>query len=658
MPDGTSAGEREIEVLLEEGLTFDPPPEFAAQAIADDPSIYEEAERDFEAWWEKWAGELHWFERWDEVLEWNAPWARWFVGGKLNASYNCLDRHVEAGLGDRVAYHWEGEDGERRTITYADLLEMTCRFANVLKSLGVQRDDRVAIYLPMVPEAPAAMLACARIGAPHSVVFGGFSAEAVKDRINDCEAKVVVTADFSLRRGQPLPMKESIDKVLPDCPSIEHCVVVRRTGGDVEWEQGRDVWWHESTEAASPDCPAEPLDAEQMLYLLYTSGTTAKPKGIVHTTGGYMTGVAATHKLIFDIKPDRDVFWCSADIGWVTGHSYIVYGPLANGCTSILYEGAPDYPDKDRWWEMVERYKATIFYTAPTAIRACIKWGRDYPDRHDLSSLRLLGSVGEPINPKAWLWYHEVIGAERCPIVDTWWQTETGHAMISPLPGITPTKPGSATVPFPGIRAAIYNSKGEEVKEGGGFLVLTRPWPGMFRNLYKEPERYVETYWSKYGPEVYVVGDAARRDSDGYFWVVGRTDDVINVSGHRLATMEVESALVSHDGVAEAAVVPQPDELTGHAIVAFVTMKGGGDPPEGFDVELREHVGEKIGKLARPKRIIWAEDLPKTRSGKIMRRLLKDIAAGHELGDVTTLRDPAVTEQLKQKVEARQSEED
>ncbi len=658
MADGSTTGAQEIEVLLREDLTFEPPPEFAAQANASDPAIYEEAERDYKAWWERWARELHWFEPWQDVLEWNAPWAKWFVGGKLNASYNCLDRHVEAGLGDRVAYFWEGEDGVRRTITYAELLEMTCRFANVLKSLGVQRDDRVAIYLPMVPEAPAAMLACARIGAPHSVVFGGFSAEAVKDRINDCEAKVLVTANFSLRRGKPLPMKESIDKVLPDCPSIEHCVVVRRIDDEVGWTEGRDIWWHEATRAASPECPAEPLDAEQMLYLLYTSGTTAKPKGIVHTTGGYMTGVAATHKLIFDIKPERDVFWCSADIGWVTGHSYIVYGPLANGCTSILYEGAPDYPDKDRWWEIVERYKATIFYTAPTAIRACIKWGREYPDRHDLGSLRLLGSVGEPINPKAWLWYHEVIGGERCPIVDTWWQTETGHIMISPLPGITVTKPGSATVPFPGIAAAIYDSAGNEVEEGGGFLVLTRPWPGMFRTLYKEPERYVQTYWSKYGPEIYVVGDAARRDKDGYFWVVGRTDDVINVSGHRLSTMECESAIVSHELVAEAAVVPQSDELTGQAIVAFVTVKGGGDPPEGFDRELREHVGEKIGKLARPKRFIWAEDLPKTRSGKIMRRLLKDIAEGNELGDVTTLRDPTVMEQLKVKIEKRQSEED
>jgi acetyl-CoA synthetase len=658
MADGPATSEQHIEVLLKEEQRFEPPPEFAAKANAAAPSVYETAESDFESWWESWARELHWAEPWTKVLDWDPPWAKWFVGGKLNASYNCLDRHVEAGFGDRVAYYWEGEDGDRKAITYADLLEMTSRFANVLKNLGVERDDRVAIYLPMIPEAPAAMLACARIGAPHSVIFGGFSAEAVKDRINDCEAKIMITADFSLRRGKPLPMKESIDKVLPDCPSIEHCVVVRRSGGEIPWTKGRDIWWHEATEAASPECPAEPFDAEQMLYLLYTSGTTAKPKGIVHTTGGYLTGVAATHKVIFDIKRDRDVFWCSADIGWVTGHSYIVYGPLANGCTSILYEGAPDYPDKDRWWEIAERYRCTIFYTAPTAIRSCINGGREYPDKHDLSSIRLLGSVGEPINPKAWLWYHEVIGGGRCPVVDTWWQTETGHIMISPLPGLTTTKPGSATVPFPGVDAAVYDAQGKEVTEGGGFLVLRRPWPGMFRTLYKEPDRYVETYWSRYGPDTYVVGDAARRDADGYFWVVGRTDDVINVSGHRLSTMEVESAIVSHEHVAEAAVVPQPDETTGQAIAAFVTMRGGGDPPDGFETELREHVGEKIGKLARPKRFIWADDLPKTRSGKIMRRLLRNIAEGHELGDVTTLRDPTVMDKLADKIAKAQSEED
>ena len=654
MSDGQAA---ELEVLLGDEQVFDPPTEFSEQANASDPAVHERADRDPEGWWEGWARELDWAEPWSRVLEWDAPWAKWFVGGKLNVSHNCLDRHVHAGIGERVAFHWEGEDGERRAITYAELLDMTQRFANVLKGLGVERDDRVAIYMPMIPEAPAAMLACARIGAPHSVVFGGFAPEAVKDRINDCEAKVLVTADFSLRRGKPNPMKAAVDAVLGDCPSIEHVVVVRRTGGEVPWTDGRDVWWHDAVAGAAAECPAEPFDAEQMLFLLYTSGTTAKPKGIVHTSGGYLTGALATHRLVFDIKPETDVYWCSADIGWVTGHSYIVYGPLANGCTSILYEGAPDYPDKDRWWEIAERYKATVFYTAPTAIRACMKWGREHPDAHDLGSLRLLGSVGEPINPRAWLWYHEVIGGKRCPIVDTWWQTETGHIMITPLPGITRTKPGSATVPFPGIKAAIYDSQGNEVEEGGGILVLTRPWPGMFRTLYKEPERYVETYWSKYGPDVYVVGDAARRDSDGYFWVVGRTDDVINVSGHRLSTMEVESACVSHPKVAEAAVVPEPDETTGQAIVAFVTMEGGGDPPDGFEAELREHVGVKIGKLARPKRFIWADDLPKTRSGKIMRRLLKDIAEGHALGDVTTLRDPTVMDALKEKVTARPDEE-
>jgi acetyl-CoA synthetase len=658
VPDGQAATEQEIEVLLRDEETFDPPPDFARQANASDPSIYEEAERDPEAWWERWARELEWFEPWERVLEWDPPWAKWFVGGKLNVSHNCLDRHVAAGLGDRAAFFWEGEDGERRSITYAELLDMTQRFANVLKELGVERDDRVAIYLPMVPEAPAAMLACARIGAPHSVVFGGFSAEALRDRINDCEAKVLVTADFSLRRGKPSPMKEAVDGILGDCPSIERCVVVRRTGGDVPWTEGRDVWWHEACAAAPAECPAEPLDSEQMLYLLYTSGTTAKPKGIQHTTGGYLTGALATHRLVFDIKPETDVYWCSADIGWVTGHTYIVYGPLANGCTSILYEGAPDYPRQDRWWEIVERYGCTVFYTAPTAIRACIKWGREHPGAHDLSSLRLLGSVGEPINPKAWLWYHEVIGGGRCPVVDTWWQTETGHIMITPLPGITRTKPGSATVPFPGVAAAVYDSEGNEVEEGGGFLVLKRPWPGMFRTLYEEPDRFVETYWSKYGKDVYLAGDAARRDGDGYFWVVGRTDDVINVSGHRLSTMEVESAIVSHERVAEAAVVPEPDETTGQAITAFVTMEGGGDPPEGFERVLREHVGQKIGKLARPKRFIWADDLPKTRSGKIMRRLLRNIADGSELGDVTTLRDPSVMDQLKGKIEAARSEED
>jgi acetyl-CoA synthetase len=644
--------ERDLEVLLKDEEVFEPPEDFVERANFSDPSIYDEAEKDFEAWWERWAKELDWFEPWQTVLEWNPPWAKWFQEGKLNASHNCLDRHVEAGNGDRVAYHWVGEDGETRDITYAELLDMTSRFANVLKDLGVEKGDVVGIYMPMLPETPAAMLACARIGATHNVVFGGFSVESVFERMDVSEAKALVTADATLRRGKPTPMKGEVDGILDRLPKLEHVVVVKRTDEDCPMTEGRDVWWHEAMEKADAECEAEPLDAEHPLYILYTSGSTAKPKGILHTTGGYLTGVYATTKAVFDVKPEEDVYWCAADIGWVTGHSYIVYGPLANGLTSVMYEGAPDYPDKDRWWEIVEKYKVTILYTAPTAIRACIKWGREYPEKHDLSSLRLLGSVGEPINPKAWVWYHKVIGGERCPIVDTWWQTETGHIMITPLPGITTTKPGSATQPFPGIEAAVVNKDGEIVDEGGGFLTLRRPWPGMLRTLYKEDERYVETYWSKYGNDVYNVGDAAKIDDDDYFWIVGRVDDVINVSGHRMSTMEIESAIVSHDKVAEAAVIGAQDEDTGQSIVAFVTLEGGGDWPDDLNDELREHVAKKIGKLARPKRFIPADDLPKTRSGKIMRRLLKDIAEGRELGDVTTLRDPSVTEAIKEKVDA------
>jgi acetyl-CoA synthetase len=644
--------ERDLEVLLKEEDRFEPPEEFTGQANFSDPSIYDEAERDFEAWWERWAKELDWFEPWQTVLEWNPPWAKWFQEGKLNVSHNCLDRHVDAGKGDKVAYHWVGEDGDTRDVTYAELLDMTKRFANALKSLGVQKGDVVGIYMPMLPETPAAMLACSRIGATHNVVFGGFSVEAVRERMEVSAAKVLVTADATLRRGKPTPMKANVDEILDSLPKMEHVVVVNRTDSDCPMQEGRDVWWHEELEKADAECEPEALEAEHPLYILYTSGSTAKPKGILHTTGGYLTGVYATTKAIFDVKPDSDIFWCAADIGWVTGHSYIVYGPLANGLTSVMYEGAPDYPDKDRWWEIVEKYKVTIMYTAPTAIRACIKWGREYPEKHDLSSLRLLGSVGEPINPKAWVWYHKVIGGERCPIVDTWWQTETGHIMITPLPGITTTKPGSATQPFPGVSAAVVNKDGEIVEEGGGFLTLRRPWPGMLRTLYKEDERYVETYWSKYGKDVYTVGDAAKIDEDGYFWIVGRVDDVINVSGHRMSTMEIESAVVSHDRVAECAVIGAADEDTGQAIVAFVTLEGGGEWPDDMDDELREHVAKKIGKLARPKRFIPADDLPKTRSGKIMRRLLKDIAEGRELGDVTTLRDPTVTEAIKEKVAA------
>jgi acetyl-CoA synthetase len=642
--------ERELEVLLKEEDRFEPPPDFVEQANFSDPAVYEEADSDFEGWWERWAKKLDWFEPWQTVLEWDAPWAKWFQEGKLNASHNCLDRHVDNGRGDKVAYHWIGEDGDTRDVTYADLLEMTKRFANVLSSLGVEKGDVVGIYMPMIPETPAAMLACARIGATHNVVFGGFSVESVKERMAVSDAKVLVTANANLRRGKPIPMKEQVDTVLGDLPKMEHVVVVKRADTDTPMEDGRDVWWHEECDKVDADCPAEPLDAEHPLYILYTSGSTAKPKGIQHTTGGYLTGVAATHSVVFDLKPDTDVYWCAADIGWVTGHSYIVYGPLCNGATSVMYEGAPDYPDKDRWWEIVEKYKVTILYTAPTAIRACIKWGREYPEKHDLSSLRLLGSVGEPINPRAWIWYQQVIGGGRCPVVDTWWQTETGQIMITPLPGITVTKPGSATRPFPGIEAAVVTKDGSIVDEGGGFLTLRRPWPAMARTLYKEPDRYVETYWSRWGKDIYVVGDAAKVDEDGYFWIVGRTDDVINVSGHRMSTMEIESALVSHENVAEAAVIGQTDEDTGQAICAFVTCEGGADPAEGFEQELRDHVAQKIGKLARPKRIIWADDLPKTRSGKIMRRLLKDIAEGRELGDVTTLRDPAVTEKIREKV--------
>jgi acetyl-CoA synthetase len=649
----------DLEVLLKDEETFDPPPEFVEASEFSDPAIYDEAEKDFEAWWAKWANELDWFEPFDTVLDWDPPWAKWFKEGKLNASHNCLDRHVDAGKGDKVAFHWVGEDGDTKDVTYADLLAETKRFANVLKNLGVEKGDVVGIFLPMLPETPAAMLACARIGATHNVVFGGFSVNSVKERMETSGAKLLVTADATLRRGKPTPMKEKVDEILGDLPDMEHVVVVKRTDeDDTPMTDGRDVWWHEAVADADDECEAEPLDAEHPLYILYTSGSTAKPKGILHTTGGYLTGVAATHKVVFDLKPDEDVYWCAADVGWVTGHSYIVYGPLANGATSVLYEGAPDYPDKDRWWEIVERYGVTILYTAPTAIRACIKWGDEYPEKHDLSSLRLLGSVGEPINPRAWAWYHKVIGGERCPVVDTWWQTETGQIMITPLPALTATKPGSATHPFPGIEAQVVKKDGSKVEEGGGYLTLRRPWPAMARTLYREDERFVETYWEKYGKDVYDVGDAAKVDADGYFWIVGRTDDVINVSGHRMSTMEIESAIVSHDKVAEAACVAAADEDTGQAVVAFVTLKGSSEEEEGFDKEIQDHVADKIGKLARPKRIIYADDLPKTRSGKIMRRLLKDIAEGRELGDVTTLRDPSVTETIRDKVAKGEADEE
>jgi acetyl-CoA synthetase len=644
--------QQNISDLLSEERVFEPSAAFRSRALVNDPSIYERAAADPEAFWAEQAERLTWFKRWDTVMEWTPPWVKWFVGGQLNVSYNCLDRHVEAGGGDKVAYLWEGEPGEERSITYAELLEDVCRFANALRSLGVAKGDRVAIYLGMVPELPVAMLACARIGAAHSVVFGGFSAEALRDRINDAEAKVLITADGAYRRGQVVPLKQSADEAVAECPSIEHVVTVRRTGGDHGFTEGRDVWWHDLVEGQATECEPEPMDAEDLLYLLYTSGTTGKPKGIAHTTGGYLTQVAATHRMIFDIHED-DVYWCAADIGWVTGHSYIVYGPLANHTTGIIYEGAPDWPDKDRLWSIAEKYRATILYTAPTAIRAFMRWGTEFPESHDLSSLRLLGSVGEPINPEAWVWYWKYIGGERCPVVDTWWQTETGAIMISPLPGMTSLKPGSATVPLPGIDADIVDESGEPVGlGGGGYLVLRRPWPSIARTIWGDPDRYVQTYFGKYSSDLYVAGDGAKRDDDGYFWLLGRIDDVMNVAGHRLSTYEIESALVDDPKVAEAAVVSRPDDLVGEAIVAFVTLKSGFEGTDGMATELRDHVATKIGKIARPHGIIFTDDLPKTRSGKIMRRLLRDVAQGRALGDVTTLANAEIVEQINTMVES------
>jgi len=646
-----------IENLFSEGRTFPPPDEFKAEALVTDRSLHEQAERDLEGFWAEQAERLHWMKPWERVLDWDLPFAKWFVGGQLNVSDNCLDRHVEAGGGDKVAYHWEGEPGDARTITYEELRDDVARFANALKSTGVQRGDRVNIYMGMVPELPVAMLACARLGAAHSVVFGGFSADALRDRINDAEAKVLITQDEGWRAGRVVPLKQNADDAVVDTPSIERVVVLRRTGGEVPWTEGRDVWWHDLVEGQSTDCPPEAMDAEDLLYLLYTSGTTARPKGIMHTTGGYLTGVATTHRLVFDHHPDTDVYWCAADIGWVTGHSYIVYGPLANHATSILYEGAPNFPEKDRWWEIIEKYKVTILYTAPTAIRTFMKWGTDWPEKHDLSSLRLLGSVGEPINPEAWVWYQTTIGGGRCPVVDTWWQTETGMIMITPLPGAIATKPGSATFPFPGVDADIVDNDGGSVGiPGGGYLVLRKPWPAMLRGIYGDPERYKETYWSRFEGR-YFAGDGAKRDEDGYFWLLGRVDDVMNISGHRISTTEVESALVDHHDVAEAAVIGKVDETTGQQIVAFVTLKGNVEAADDTTEVLREHVARKIGKLARPTTIIFTPDLPKTRSGKIMRRLLKDVAEERELGDVTTLADPAIVEEIRDKAAARPQED-
>jgi acetyl-CoA synthetase len=646
-----------IETIFLEERRYPPPPEFAAQANAQ-PDIYE---RGFEEFWESEGRErVTWFEPFAKLLEWEPPYAQWYLGGKLNVCFNCVDRHVESGLGDKVAFHWEGEpEGEGERITFAKLQEYVVQFANVLKSLGVKKGTPVGIYMGMVPALPIAMLACARLGAPHTVVFGGFSAESLSGRLNDMECEVLVTQDEGWRRGQKVPLKRNADEALEACPRVQTVIVARRTSGDVPMHEGRDHYWDELTRGQSGDpssCPCEPMDPEDLLYLLYTSGTTAKPKGIVHTTAGYLVGVATTHHYIFDIKPDS-VYWCAADIGWVTGHSYIVYGPLCNGTTGVIYEGTPDFPDKDRWWAIVERYGVDILYTAPTAIRAHMKWGPEYAERHDLSSLRLLGTVGEPINPEAWVWYREHVGGDRCPVVDTWWQTETGMILITPLPGVTTTKPGSATKPFPGVDAAVYDERGNEVGPGGGgYLVLRRSWPAMLRGIYKDPDRYVETYWSKY-EDVYFAGDGARIDEDGDFWLLGRVDDVMNVSGHRISTIEVESALVDHKRVAEAAVCGRMDAQTGQAIVAYVTLKGGDEGSVEMLEELRNHVAHKIGPIAKPANVVFTPELPKTRSGKIMRRLLRDVAENRALGDTTTLADPTLVREIKQRADTETSEE-
>ena len=647
-----------IEAYYLENRSFPPPEDFKKQALVVDQWMYDEANRDYEGFWARQAAELiDWSTDWHTILEWDPPFAKWFVGGTLNVAHNCLDRHVEAGHGDRVAYFWEGEPGDTQTISYAELRDEVARFANVLKGLGVSKGDRVAIYMPMIPELPVAMLACARIGAPHSVVFGGFSAESLRDRINDAEATVLVTADGGWRRAAAVPLKANADEALAGTPTICHVVVVRRTEADVAMVDGRDHWYHDLMDGVAPDCPAEPMGSEDLLYLLYTSGTTAKPKGIMHTTGGYLTHVAFTHRYVFDLHPETDVYWCAADIGWVTGHSYIVYGPLANGATSVLYEGSPDTPGRDRWWSIVERYRVTKLYTAPTAIRTFMKWGTEHPEAHDLSSLLLLGSVGEPINPEAWVWYWNHIGGGRCPVVDTWWQTETGGIMISPLPGATTLKPGSATFPLPGVGAEIVDDHGRPISVGGGYVTLTQPWPGMLRGIYRDPDRYRQTYWSRFEGR-YFAGDGAKLDDDGYFWFLGRVDDVMNVSGHRVSTTEVESALVDHPTVAEAAVVGRTDETTGQAIIAFVTLKGTelGSPEHGED--LRRHVARKIGPIARPKTVIFTDDLPKTRSGKIMRRLLRDVAEGRHLGDTTTLADASVVDEIRRRATVSQEDQD
>jgi acetyl-CoA synthetase len=639
-----------ISALLKEERTFPPPPDFVAQANISDPAIYEKAEADPEGFWGDFAQELDWFKPWERVLEWNPPDAQWFVGGKMNASVNCLDRQIKTHRRNKAAIVWEGEPGEERVFTYADLYRETCKMANVLKKLGVKKGDRVCVYMPMIPELVITMLACARIGAPHSVVFGGFSAQSLVDRITDAEAHVVITTDGGYRRGKVVGLKKAVDEALRECPNVHTCVVFRRVGGDLEvnMQEGRDHWWHDLMEDAPLTCEPEPMDAEDILYVLYTSGSTGKPKGIVHTTGGYMVGAYATAKWTFDLK-EEDVWWCTADIGWVTGHTYIVYGTLALGATHIMYEGAPDWPERDRFWQIVEKYRVTVLYTAPTAIRAFMKWGDDLPAKHDLSSLRLIGTVGEPINPEAWMWYYKHIGQERCPIVDTWWQTETGHLLITPLPAIVPLKPGSAARAFPGIGVDVIDEAGKSVPKGqAGYLVLTRPWPGMLRTIYKDPDRYVQQYWSQYDG-LYFTGDGAKRDDDGYIWLLGRVDDVMNVAGHRLSTMEIESALVDHPAVAEAAVIGKEHALKGQAVAAFVILKKGWERSDELIDELKKHVATKIGPIARPDDVIVSAELPKTRSGKIMRRLLRDIAEGRALGDTTTLSDPAVVASLKEK---------
>ncbi len=633
-----------IDALASENRTFPPSDAFKRDALVVDNALYDEANEDDEAFWARQAGELvEWFEPWDTVLDWQLPYSKWFEGGTLNVAHNCLDRHVHAGRGGKIAIHWEGEPGDTRAITYQTLLDEVSQFANVLKNLGVDKGDRVNIYLPMIPEAVVAMLACARIGAAHSVVFGGFSSQSLSDRINDAQAKVLITADGGYRRGEVFPLKPAADEACASAPTIEHVVVVKRGGNDVAMLDGRDHWYHELMRGASTDCPAEPMDAEHLLFLLYTSGTTGKPKGIMHTTGGYLTHVTYTHKYVFDLRPETDVFWCTADVGWITGHSYIVYGPLSNGCTQVMYEGVPNYPGNDRFWELIEKYGVTIFYTAPTAIRTFMKWGAAEPAKHDLSSLRLLGSVGEPINPEAWMWYQEHIGGGRCPIVDTWWQTETGGIMISPLPGATTTKPGSATFPLPGVSAELVDDDANTVSVGGGYLTLTRPWPGMLRGIWGDPDRYQETYWSRFDGR-YFAGDGAKLDAEGYLWLLGRVDDVMNVSGHRISTTEVESALVSHPAVAEAAVVGANDPTTGQAVIAYVILRSGEDVDEQV---LRDHVATEIGAIAKPKQIYITADLPKTRSGKIMRRLLRDVAEGRNIGDTTTLADSSIVDELR-----------